>query len=146
MTDLSKIDFTQLKLEPIGVFKASVKCSNGVLFLVASQTSVAYLSCHNWRLTSGASEFDKRDTDELWARTEQVDEFIKQQSLRRITVVEFAKELVGSEREITILCDGERVTYRFNRDICAFEYLPDGGEWTRSLGMGRRADIVAILD
>lgn len=146
MTDLSKIDFTQLKLEKIIGENVYVTINGAFLHIVLGATSTAALINDRWQLTSGAPGLTREATDELWKRTEQVDELIRQQSRRRITVTEMLVEIITSGREMTVLNNGLTGRYRFNAQDGAIEYFAKSGVWLKSHGAGRGDDIVTVLE
>lgn len=147
MTDLSKIDFTQLKLEPIGARTTfAVLIGRTVPSVEFNSLTVAVKRCGEWCISSGANGLNRSEVDELWKRTDQVDAFIKEQSRRRITLLEFVKELIDAVEPLTIENDtGFRGTYRFNKASSVIE-IYEGPTWRNSTGIGDAKELVTIVD
>lgn len=149
MTDYSKVDFTELKLEPIGAVSVHANSSHSErVDLFSGCTSIMYkLGNQEWCTTSYSAGLSRSRLEELFKRTEQVDEFIRQKSRRRITVLQLARELIDDEREICIQAQqiGAVMRYRFDRLACRFEFY-DAGCWHRSPGLGDHRSVVTIID
>lgn len=148
MTDYSKIDFTELKLEQIAdLLFMRVRQVEDKIEITIGGLVVARKMNNEWILTASVNGCNRVKIDELWKRTEQVDEFIRQQSRRRITLIELIQELVNEDRAIKVFSCGQEVSYRFNRSRCSFEYLLDSKKgWETSVSLGRHDEIVTILD
>lgn len=150
MTDLSKIDFTQLKLDNVGAAKVHAdSVRNERVDLFFGTASILYKrENQDWVTTSYAAGLNREQVNELFKRTEQVDEFIRQQSRRRITTIQLARELIDNDREICVQARytiGAVTRYRFNRSMCRFEFY-DAGCWNLCTDLGDSNLVVTILD
>lgn len=147
MVDYSKIDFAQLKLEPIGDDIVLVKNDIEPMLTIGG-LCVAQRTQNGWVLKDGVSSvrFDRFLTDELWKRTDEVDKFIRLQSRRQLTVAEMMVELIISGREMAILNNGILFKYRFNGKRGAIECLSPLCEWELCTGAGERGRIVTVKE
>lgn len=150
MTDYSKIDFTQLKLDNIQTDRVHVSATEtSQVNLHLSGRVILYKRYgDSWRFTDWTSSLTRTEVRELLLRSDQVDAFIEQQSRRRITVLQLVRELVNrGGQAITIDIGGSLLMYRLNLASCTIEYQIVGcDDWVFSDNIGRHDDIVTVID